>query len=200
MTHQNLPPDDPRVIACDAAKRMFGTQAALAERVGEGLKRSAIGMWSIVPERWVLPVERATGISRYKLRPDVFGSAEDLVVDDFALAARVALKSQALADAIGVPLAAMASWDKVPPELVLKVERATGISRHKLRPDVFGDAEGMIVAADIGVAAAARIIMADALEADKVPAELVLKIERVTGVSRHKLRPDVFGPAEEVAA
>ena len=29
----------------------------------------------------------------------------------------------------------------------------------------------------------------------RVPAEHVLAIERATGVSRHDLRPDVFGPA-----
>ncbi|MEQ8034290.1 YdaS family helix-turn-helix protein [Xanthomonas sp. WHRI 6106] len=28
-----------------------------------------------------------------------------------------------------------------------------------------------------------------------VPAEFVIKIESATGVSRHDLRPDVFGPA-----
>lgn len=29
----------------------------------------------------------------------------------------------------------------------------------------------------------------------QVPAERVLDIERITGISRHELRPDVFGPA-----
>lgn len=28
-----------------------------------------------------------------------------------------------------------------------------------------------------------------------VPAERVLDVERITGISRHELRPDVFGPA-----
>ena len=30
----------------------------------------------------------------------------------------------------------------------------------------------------------------------KVPAEMVLKIERVSGVPRHELRPDVYPPDE----
>lgn len=30
----------------------------------------------------------------------------------------------------------------------------------------------------------------------KVPPERVLEVERVTGISRHELRPDVFGPRE----
>jgi len=29
----------------------------------------------------------------------------------------------------------------------------------------------------------------------RVPAERVLDVERLTGVSRHDLRPDIFGPA-----
>jgi DNA-binding transcriptional regulator YdaS (Cro superfamily) len=28
-----------------------------------------------------------------------------------------------------------------------------------------------------------------------VPAERVLDVERITGISRHELRPDVFGPS-----
>jgi DNA-binding transcriptional regulator YdaS (Cro superfamily) len=32
------------------------------------------------------------------------------------------------------------------------------------------------------------------------PAELVLRVEEVTGVSRHELRPDVFGAKPAVAA
>lgn len=30
---------------------------------------------------------------------------------------------------------------------------------------------------------------------NRVPAERVLDIERITGISRHELRPDIFGPA-----
>jgi DNA-binding transcriptional regulator YdaS (Cro superfamily) len=33
----------------------------------------------------------------------------------------------------------------------------------------------------------------------RVPAGRVLDVERVTGISRHKLRPDVFGNAENAA-
>lgn len=32
-----------------------------------------------------------------------------------------------------------------------------------------------------------------------VPAERVLVVERITGISRHELRPDVFGPNSEAA-
>lgn len=32
-----------------------------------------------------------------------------------------------------------------------------------------------------------------------VPAERVLEVERLTGISRHVLRPDVFGPYPTVA-
>lgn len=32
-----------------------------------------------------------------------------------------------------------------------------------------------------------------------VPAERVVEVERVTGISRKELRPDLYGPAAEVA-
>lgn len=34
-------------------------------------------------------------------------------------------------------------------------------------------------------------------ERRKLPAEFVIQIEAATGVSRHRLRPDVFGPAPQ---
>lgn len=47
----------------------------------------------------------------------------------------------ALAKALGgLTSQAVSQWKKIPAERVLDVERITGISRHELRPDVFGDA------------------------------------------------------------
>ena len=43
-----------------------------------------------------------------------------------------------LARLLGITRSAIAQWKKVPPGRVLDVERITGISRHDLRPDVFG--------------------------------------------------------------
>ncbi len=45
----------------------------------------------------------------------------------------------ALARAIGqLSPQAVSQWKKCPPERVLDVERITGVSRHELRPDIFG--------------------------------------------------------------
>ena len=44
-----------------------------------------------------------------------------------------------LARAIGINYQAIQNWrDRIPAERVLDVERATGISREILRPDMFG--------------------------------------------------------------
>lgn len=48
------------------------------------------------------------------------------------------------------------------------------------------------LAADLGVTPQA---VQQWVEAASVPAKRVLDIERLTGVSRHDLRPDIFGPA-----
>ena len=43
-----------------------------------------------------------------------------------------------LANDLGISSPAISQWDSVPADKVLKVEAHTGISRHDLRPDVFG--------------------------------------------------------------
>ena len=49
---------------------------------------------------------------------------------------------KALAGRIGVTPQALSQWSRVPPRRVLDVERASGISRHQLRPDLYPYEEG----------------------------------------------------------
>jgi DNA-binding transcriptional regulator YdaS (Cro superfamily) len=44
----------------------------------------------------------------------------------------------ALAGQLGVTKGAVSQWERVPARHVLEVERLSGVSRHHLRPDVFG--------------------------------------------------------------
>jgi DNA-binding transcriptional regulator YdaS (Cro superfamily) len=67
--------DDPRVIACELAKATAGGYIPLAAKLG--VSRQVVYGWTRVPPKWVLPVERETGISRHQLRPDVFGPAPE---------------------------------------------------------------------------------------------------------------------------
>lgn len=46
-----------------------------------------------------------------------------------------------LAEALGIEPSAISQWPDVPPGRVLDIERITGVSRHDLRPDVFGTKE-----------------------------------------------------------
>jgi DNA-binding transcriptional regulator YdaS (Cro superfamily) len=45
-----------------------------------------------------------------------------------------------LASLLPVTPQAVSQWSRVPPEHVLIVEQASGVSRHQLRPDIFGEA------------------------------------------------------------
>jgi DNA-binding transcriptional regulator YdaS (Cro superfamily) len=54
------------------------------------------------------------------------------------LAIEKAGSMRALADAIGISYQAIQAWKKrIPAERVLDVERATGIRRERLRPDLY---------------------------------------------------------------
>jgi DNA-binding transcriptional regulator YdaS (Cro superfamily) len=46
--------------------------------------------------------------------------------------------SSELARILGITPAAISQWERVPPNRVLAVESASGVSRYDLRPDVFG--------------------------------------------------------------
>lgn len=46
---------------------------------------------------------------------------------------------KALAEHLGLSPQTVSRWVVCPPVRVLAVEKATGVSRHALRPDVFGE-------------------------------------------------------------
>lgn len=45
---------------------------------------------------------------------------------------------RALGRALGIKFQSIQNWRQIPAERVIAVERATGIPREKLRPDIFG--------------------------------------------------------------
>ena len=52
-------------------------------------------------------------------------------------AARKVGSRRKLAKLLGISSQAVYSWDQVPPLRVLEVERLSGVSRHRLRPDLY---------------------------------------------------------------
>ena len=52
-------------------------------------------------------------------------------------AKKAAGRAYKLADKLGISQQAISRWKKIPPLRVLDVERATGIPRHELRPDIY---------------------------------------------------------------
>lgn len=65
---------DAPLTPLDRAKKAAGNAAALATKVG--VSPQALSQWKEVPIRRVLDVERATGVPRYELRPDIYPPPE----------------------------------------------------------------------------------------------------------------------------
>lgn len=64
-----------------------------------------------------------------------------------------------------------------------------GLMRDEILEEVFERRTAYKLALDLGLTSQA------VYQWRRVPAERALEVERLTGISRHKLRPDVFGPA-----
>jgi hypothetical protein len=85
--------------------------------------------------RWILK-SGLTFIQRYTL---VMAMAKRRVrTGGLAAAVAAAGSLTVLAGKLGLTLQAVCQWDEVPPERCLDVERVTGVSRHDLRPDIYG--------------------------------------------------------------
>ena len=70
-------------------------------------------------------------------------AAMDIPADPIKAAIDAVGTQSALAAALGIKTPSISEWKergKVPAARVLDVERLTGVSRHHLRPDIFGPA------------------------------------------------------------
>ena len=59
----------------EKAAKAVGTIAALARKLG--ITRSAIHQWPRIPAERVIEIERATGVPRNELRPDLYEPTAD---------------------------------------------------------------------------------------------------------------------------
>lgn len=73
---------------------------------------------------------------------------ENLLETSVALAARKAGSQAALRRVLGVPQSTLSSWlrrgTELPAKYVLQVEKALGIPRHELRPDIYPPEEARL--------------------------------------------------------
>jgi DNA-binding transcriptional regulator YdaS (Cro superfamily) len=63
-----------RTKALKRAIAIAGNSAVLAKRIG--ITPQALSQWEVVPPLRVIAVERATGVSRSELRPDLYPADE----------------------------------------------------------------------------------------------------------------------------
>lgn len=66
---------DPAAAALEEAKGKVGGASGLARALSDDISPQAVSQWKRVPAERVADVERATGVARHRLRPDIFGPA-----------------------------------------------------------------------------------------------------------------------------
>lgn len=68
---------DGDITALERAIEIAGGQSALADKIGGKIKQGHVWWWlkesGRVPAEHCIAIENATGVTRYELRPDVFG-------------------------------------------------------------------------------------------------------------------------------
>lgn len=74
MSHTITPTE-----ALATAAKNVGGSTKLATLLG--ITASAVSQWDRVPAERVLDVEAATGVSRYQLRPDIYGEQPEHVLE-----------------------------------------------------------------------------------------------------------------------
>lgn len=62
------------VVGKQAAIDAAGSQRELARLLG--IHHTAITYWQKIPDKWILPIERVTGVDRAILRPDLYNRQE----------------------------------------------------------------------------------------------------------------------------
>lgn len=61
-----------KAAALDEARRALNGNTGLSKALGGRPTSQAIGQWTQVPAERVIAVEKATGVPREKLRPDIY--------------------------------------------------------------------------------------------------------------------------------
>lgn len=52
------------------AMEVMGSRSALARALG--IDQAAIFRWKQIPSKWIIPIERVSGVPREELRPDLY--------------------------------------------------------------------------------------------------------------------------------
>lgn len=68
--------DDLKAAALYEAKKAVRGNTGLSRALNEEITPQAVSQWKQVPAERVLDVERATGVSRHRLRPDLYPAPE----------------------------------------------------------------------------------------------------------------------------
>jgi DNA-binding transcriptional regulator YdaS (Cro superfamily) len=69
--------DDLKAVALEEAKEAVNGNTGLSRALSGKITPQAVSQWKQVPAERVLDVERATGVPRHRLRPDLYPASEN---------------------------------------------------------------------------------------------------------------------------
>ncbi|MBO0765695.1 MAG: helix-turn-helix domain-containing protein [Hyphomicrobiaceae bacterium] len=124
------------------------SQADLARELslvkGQEVSRESVSQWEAgrgyPRERNITALSKVFGLPEYEFQRFAPPAEVDSECDAGVSAAiQVAGTARALAEALGITEQAVGQWSRIPPERCLDVERITGVSRHILRPNIYGE-------------------------------------------------------------
>ena len=71
--------DDPRAIVCERVKQIIRDRGLMGTYGPHlGVSRPAMNSWRVIPAEHCIGLEELVGVSRYEMRPDVFGVKPNL--------------------------------------------------------------------------------------------------------------------------
>jgi DNA-binding transcriptional regulator YdaS (Cro superfamily) len=105
-----------------------------------GITTNWVLQWSRIPARHCHALEKAFGIPRAVMRPDIYGDPSQITTDEESLWFMKLMDNHQVVREVcgGITRQAVLQWKRIPAQYCPALEKAFGIPRTVMRPDIYG--------------------------------------------------------------